>query len=250
MPHFSADKITMSWSTRYVKRALILASFGLILAVSSPLGTSAYAASSHPQIAHKTGTVDAAAEQDFLNRTNQLRASLGLGQLRVNSELLAKARGWSETQAQAGTIFHSTLTNGVTQNWHRLGENVGMGPDVPSIHDALVRSPRHYENLSDSGFTDVGIGVVRQGNVVYVSEVFMELMPSSNSQSPATTKPAVQQRSPGKSGSVSASPSTAPATNNSTQSAPVAEAAPLETASADLSAVIKKLSDLEAAKEH
>lgn len=235
-----ADKILMSRTSTYLKRALVVGSFGLILSVATPLGSSAYAAPSQPQIAHKTGTVDSAAEQDFLSRTNALRASLGLGQLRVNSELLAKARAWSETQAQAGTIFHSTLTNGVTQNWHRLGENVGMGPDVASIHDALVRSPRHYENLADSGFTDVGIGVVRQGNVIYVSEVFMELMPSSNSnsQAPATTKPATTQpRSSGKSGYAAGTPTTTP---------PVAEAVPLETASADLSAVIKRLSDLEA----
>lgn len=233
----------MSWTSRYLKRALVVASFGLILTVSSPISQSAYAASApHKNLAHKAGTVDASAEQDFLNRTNALRASLGLGQLHVNGELQTKARGWSETQAQAGTIFHSTLTNGVTQNWHRLGENVGMGPDVPSIHDALVRSPRHYENLADPGFTDVGIGVVRQGNVIYVSEVFMELMPASAPQAPAATNPPARTQSRSStsnsnSGSAAAAPS-APT--------PVAEAAPLETASADLSAVIKKLSDLEA----
>ncbi len=230
------DNIIMSRTSLYIKRAVIAASFGLTLIVSSPMGQGAYAATPQPAIAHKTGTVDASAEQDFLNRTNSLRASLGLGQLKVNSELQAKARAWSETQAQAGTIFHSTLTNGVTQNWHRLGENVGMGPDVASIHDALVRSPRHYENLADSGFTDVGIGVVRQGNVIYVSEVFMELMPASSAAKPTATTPATQPRK-SSSGSASSSQSTP---------TPVAEAVPLETASADLSAVIKKLSDLEA----
>ncbi|MFN8015746.1 MAG: CAP domain-containing protein [Acidimicrobiia bacterium] len=181
---------------------------------------------------YKNGTVDSAAEQDFLNRTNALRASLGLGALKVNGELLTKARNWSQTQADSGTIFHSTLTNGVTQNWHRLGENVGMGPDVASIHDALVRSPRHYENLADPGFTDVGIGVVRQGDVIYVTQVFMELMPV-NSQ-PATT--------PAKS-----TPSKAPANASSALPAqPVAEAAPLKTASEELSAIVKKISALEA----
>jgi hypothetical protein len=193
--------------------------------------------SARPEISFKTGTVDTAAEQDFLSRTNALRASLGLGSLRTNSELLTKARNWSQTQANSGTIFHSTLTNGVTQNWHRLGENVGMGPDAAAIHDALVRSPRHYENLVDPGFTEVGIGVVRQGDVIYVSQVFMEFMPESST--PATSGIS-------SSGGSSKSNSTNSSGKASSKSAPAAEAAPLKTASEDLSAVIKKLSALEA----
>lgn len=191
------------------------------------------------QTSFRLGTVDSAAEQDFLNRTNALRASLGLGPLKSNSELIAKARGWSQTQASAGTIFHSTLTDGVTQNWHRLGENVGMGPDVASIHDALVRSPRHYENLADPGFTDVGIGVVREGNIIYVSQVFMELMPSTT-QTTTNTSPPILPSKPKTSGNASATPN--PPT---TSAPPIAEAVPLKTASEGLTVVIQKLSVLE-----
>lgn len=220
-------------------RTLAVIAISLFVSVSFSFGDTAHGVStksSRAEIGFKTGSIDTAAEQDFLNRTNSLRASLGLGALHTNSELLAKARSWSQTQADAGTIFHSTLTNGVTQNWHRLGENVGMGPDSAAIHDALVRSPRHYENLVDSGFTEVGIGVVRQGSIIYVSQVFMELMPSSSAQ---TTSP------PSTSGTSNSTASKVPAVPASTAE-PVAQAAPLKTASADLSAVIEKLSALEA----
>lgn len=180
----------------------------------------------------KAGSVDTNAEADFLNKTNALRASKGLGALRTNSELLAKARSWSQTQANAGTIFHSTLTTGVTQNWHRLGENVGMGPDVSSIHEALVRSPRHYENLADSGFTEVGIGVVRQGDIIYVTQVFMEFMPSSQG-----TQTSTQPRSTARKVSTP--------TQNASQTPVIAQAVPLKTASPDLNAIIQKISALE-----
>ncbi len=181
----------------------------------------------------KTGTIDTASEQDFLNRTNALRASLGLGSLRVNNELLAKARAWSQTQASSGTIFHSTLTNGVTQNWYRLGENVGMGPASPAIHDALVRSPRHYENLVDPGFSDVGIGVIREGNTIYVTQVFMEFMPESTpAPTPAPQTQTAQQNTPAVAASVAPTP--------------VAASVPLKTASPELSAVIERISILEA----
>lgn len=197
--------------------------------------------------AFKTGSIDTSAEQDFLNRTNALRASQGLGSLRTNSELLGKARAWSQTQANSGTIFHSTLTNGVTQNWHRLGENVGMGPTSPAIHDALVRSPRHYGNLVDPGFTEVGIGVIRQGNIIYVTEVLMQYMPASNNQSqaPAPTPAPAPRPTPTPAPTSPAQNTNTPAVASAAQ-APIAEAVPLKTASAALNAVIERLSILEA----
>jgi hypothetical protein len=199
-------------------------------------------ASSRPAT-FKTGTVVASAEQDFLNRTNALRASLGLPALRSNSELVAKARGWSQTQAASGTIFHSNLSDGVTQNWYRLGENVGMGPDVASIHDALVHSPRHYENLVDGGFTEVGIGVVQQGNTIYVTEEFMQFMPSSGGgHTSTTTAPPTHTTTH----STPRKTSSGNAAANNTPTTPVAENAPLPTASPDLNAVFQKISALEA----
>lgn len=233
-----ADKFFMSGIKLRSTRTFTLIAISLFVSVSFSFGDPAHgvsAKSTRAEIGFKTGSIDTSAEQDFLNRTNSLRASLGLGALHTNGELLAKARSWSQTQADAGTIFHSTLTNGVTQNWHRLGENVGMGPDSASIHDALVRSPRHYENLVDSGFTEVGIGVVRQGNIIYVSQVFMEFMPSNTTQ---TTSPPTTYKSNTSTAKV---PAVAAASAE-----PVGQAAPLKTASADLSAVIEKLSALEA----
>lgn len=226
----------MSRPTRSLRLVILMCCVSLFAVV---LPASSASARTHPT-AYIRGTVDASAEQDFVNRTNALRASLGLGQLRVNSELVAKARAWSETQAQAGTIFHSTLSDGVTQNWHRLGENVGMGPSVGPIHDALVRSPRHYENLVDPGFTEIGIGVVRQGNVIYVSEVFMEFMPQQSAP-PATQAPQTQKTASNNSVKTPTSGSAA-----SSPTAPIEQAVPLKTASEDLTATLKKLSELEA----
>ena len=236
------DKNLMSGTSRHTTRGFMLVSLSCMILLSLTFGQNAFAQSKSAtpkKSSFKTGSIDVAAEQDFLNRTNALRASLGLGSLKTNGELQAKARNWSQTQASAGTIFHSTLTDGVTQNWHRLGENVGMGPDVPSIHDALVRSPRHYENLVDSGFTEVGIGVIRQGDVIYVSQVFMELMPEQITNPAPTNSATTEATRPSANASSSSSSSSTPVQ-------PVAEAAPLKTASADLSAVIKKLSALEA----
>lgn len=217
---------------------LLVASVAVLTALpaGASSGFSQQGSSSNRQI---SVSVDSNAEQEFLNHANSLRASRGLGTLRSNSELLAKARGWSQTQANAGRIFHSTLTTGVTQNWHRLGENVGMGPEVLAIHNALVNSPRHLDNLIDSGFTDVGIGVVRQGNTIYVTQVFMQLMPETDNVQPAPKNPPQQQ----KSGQAASTPKATQATPVVEE--PVAQAVPLKTASADLAAIIQKISSLE-----
>lgn len=98
----------MFWTFRNSKRALLLICTMTFLLVTLSIPSGAFGLSSHesrPTLGLKAGTVDAAAEQDFLSRTNSLRASLGLGSLRANNELLAKARNWAQTMASSERFF-------------------------------------------------------------------------------------------------------------------------------------------------
>jgi hypothetical protein len=157
--------------------------FGLILA----LGVTLYPASS----AQADTVSDEAA---FVAKINDLRASKGLAPLQVNANLVAKARTWSAGMAAAGKIWHSTLSEGITEDWRKLGENVGMGGSVDGLHTAFVNSLHHYENLVDPNFTHIGIGIVMGGNTIFVTEMFMQLMPAktpviSAPLAPTTTAP-------------------------------------------------------------
>ncbi len=142
-------------------------------------------------------TADSGAEADFVARTNALRASRGLPALIVNGTLVAKARGWAEHMAAVNAISHSNLSDGAPSEWTRLGENVGRGPSVDSIHNALVASSEHYRNLTDPGFRYVGVGVVNANGTLYVSEVFMESasQPAPSTSAPAAVTPSSGQRS-------------------------------------------------------
>jgi hypothetical protein len=151
--------------------------YGLILA----LGVSLFPA------AAQAGTLSDEAE--FVARINDLRASKGLAPLQVNANLVAKARDWSAGMAAAGRIWHSTLSDGITEDWKKLGENVGMGGSVDGLHKAFVNSPHHYENLVDPAFGYVGIGITMNGNTIYVTEVFMQLMSAKAPSTPPTTAP-------------------------------------------------------------
>jgi hypothetical protein len=149
--------------------------FGLILA----LGVSFYPASA--------GADTVSDEAAFVAKINDLRASKGLAALQVNANLTAKARNWSAGMAAAGRIWHSTLSDGITEDWRKLGENVGMGGSVDGLHTAFVNSLHHYENLVDPSFTHVGIGIVMSGRTIFVTEVFMQLMPAKTVAPPTTT---------------------------------------------------------------
>jgi hypothetical protein len=140
--------------------------FGLIVAIGVSL---------FPAGAHADTVSD---EASFVAKINDLRISKGLPALEVNANLVSKARGWAAGMAAAGRIWHSTLSDGITADWQKLGENVGMGGSVDGLHAAFVASPHHYENLVDPDFGYVGIGIVMSSGTIYVSEMFMKLMPA------------------------------------------------------------------------
>ena len=121
-------------------------------------------------------------EANFVAQINALRATRGVPALEIDAGLTAKARSWAGTMAGLGTISHSSLRDGITASWQKLGENVGMGGTVDGLETAFVNSPHHYDNLVDPAFRSVGIGVVRNAaGVMFVAEEFMQL------QAPAAT---------------------------------------------------------------
>lgn len=134
-------------------------------------------------------------EAAFVAKINGLRASKGLRPLQVHANLVAKARAWAAVMAAAGKIWHSTLSDGITADWKKLGENVGMGGSVDGLHAAFVASPGHYANLVDPSFSHVGVGVVMSGNTIFVAEMFMQTMSATTaplvtpSPTTATTAP-------------------------------------------------------------
>lgn len=177
-----------------MKRLMVVAALIAGLVVAAP--------------AERSVAADAGAEGQFIALTNQVRANNGLAPLEYHDNLTAKARGWAQTMANSGGIFHSNLSDGITVNWYRLGENVGRGPSVESIHNALVASPGHYANLVDPGFRYIGVGVVNHNGVIYVSEVFMEPQSQpASSQAPVAGTP----QSQGAPASTPAAASAAPA---------------------------------------
>lgn len=140
------------------------------------------AAPAAPVVASPAGQASAggasADEAHLLTLANGLRASVGANPLSLDDSLSAIARTWAGSMAAAGTISHNpALTTSVT-GWLKLAENVGMGPSIDNVHQALVASHPHYVNLTDTEVTAVGIGVVTSGQYVFVVEDFEQRAPA------------------------------------------------------------------------
>jgi uncharacterized protein YkwD len=114
-------------------------------------------------------------EHTFVAKINALRAAHGMRPVETNAALTNAARVWAYAMANDGYISHRRdLSVGAPSDWEFLGENVGVGGDVHSLHDAFVASPTHLANLLNPRFDSVGIGVVQVGSVLWVAQEFMQ----------------------------------------------------------------------------
>jgi hypothetical protein len=133
-----------------VTRKLLAALVGAIL-----LGTLSVLANPIP-----AGAADSGTEAQFVARINGIRAQKGLQPLAVYGEVRDVARNWTDQMVGNGGISHNpNLANEVSANWHKLGENVGVGGDVDSLMNAFVNSPAHYKNIVDPAYNYIGVGV-------------------------------------------------------------------------------------------
>lgn len=127
-------------------------------------------------------------EANLLALTNQARASDGDPALSMASSLSSVARSWAQTMAAQGGISHNPDLASQVDGWSRLGENVGVGvgASIDEVHQALLASPHHYENITGD-FSLVGIGVASGGGRIYVVEDFEQ--PSGGGRSVAAADP-------------------------------------------------------------
>ncbi|MEY2567095.1 MAG: hypothetical protein QOE35_1624 [Actinomycetota bacterium] len=152
-------------------------------------------------------------EADFIQRTNALRAEKGAPPLSVDAELTDIARRWSAHMADQGELSHNPNLGDEAHDWQMLGENVGTGPTVESIHNAFVNSEHHYANLVDPSFTLIGVGVVERDGRIWVTEDFKQPAKAAASRpapAPAPPRPAAPPRPRPRPAPAAPRPATAP----------------------------------------
>jgi hypothetical protein len=122
--------------------------------------------------AHAAQQTTGGAESTLTADINQERTSRGLGALTVAGDLVAYAEQHSADMAAAGRPYHDPNVQSNVQNWQHLGDNVGSGPDADHLHQGFMNSQIHRDEILMPDYTEVGVGCVWAGNVLYVTEVF------------------------------------------------------------------------------
>ena len=73
-----------------------------------------------------------------------------------------------------------------------IGENVSMHHATSDAQTSLEASPPHLANMTSARFTHVGLAAVRDGDMVYVTQVFGRLEPAEpTATAPETTAPPI-----------------------------------------------------------
>lgn len=103
---------------------------------------------------------------------NYERTSRGLRGLRLSSSLSRRAHRHSVQMAESGRLFHSCLTCRRGSGGGAIAENVGVGDTLKKVHRALMGSSSHRRNILSRDNKRVGVGVVRRGGRVWVTELF------------------------------------------------------------------------------
>jgi uncharacterized protein YkwD len=113
-------------------------------------------------------------EKSFVRKMNQERVAAGKAPLKLDLEVSKVSKTHTRAMAKADSLYHtsSTVLSRRVTNWVLLGENVGVGGTVGSLHKAFMASPHHRANIMLSSFRYVGVGTVMAGDRLWVTVTF------------------------------------------------------------------------------
>lgn len=159
-----------------------------------------------------TGAAAASRESDALALLNAERVANGLTPVAMHLDLTDDALAWSERMFAEGSLSHNPALSTVTTGWDKLGENVGVGVSVESLHNAFMNSSSHRGNILGD-YDYVGIAVVEETtSKLWITVVFMKQIgsgPAADAEDDpkpyATEEPAVASEQP-----IASAPATAP----------------------------------------
>jgi uncharacterized protein YkwD len=113
-------------------------------------------------------------ERGFARKMNKVRRRKGRGRLSLDPELSRAARVHTSEMIRRNTLYHTSnrkLRRRVV-GWSTLGENVGLGGSVRSLHRAFMNSAHHRSNVLYGSFRHAGVGVRKRSGRMWVTVIF------------------------------------------------------------------------------
>ena len=111
-------------------------------------------------------------ERAMVTKINAARVAHGLRALPIRSSLTYRARQHSAAMASRHRLYHSDLSRICC--YRSIGENVGYGTTTYRVHKALMNSSGHRANILASKWRGLGVGVVKSGGYLWVTEIFRQ----------------------------------------------------------------------------
>ena len=136
------------------------------------------------------GDYDSQAERQLLDLANQARAQAGAPRLTLDAGLCRAARTHAEAMFAARQLSHQfegepslpqRLATATDTQLDQEGENVALDFDAESGHKHLMLSPPHRANLLNAAYNVIGLGVVRDGDRLYIVQDFGHALPNYSS---------------------------------------------------------------------
>lgn len=111
-------------------------------------------------------------DRAFKNKINDARAAKDRPKLRLDPELSRVALKQTRAMVKEGFLHHTPNLGKRVTRWDSLGENVGYGGTVESLHKAFMASPGHKANILAGKYRFVGVAAKKSGNFLWVTVVF------------------------------------------------------------------------------
>jgi uncharacterized protein YkwD len=110
-----------------------------------------------------------------VNRARTARDRRAIG---TNGLMNQKANKWAAHLRDCQCLQHRAAPYGLTRGWCAAAENVGRSGDggtLGGVHNAFMNSSGHRANILNPRWTDLGVGVARDGRGEYfVVHVFAD----------------------------------------------------------------------------
>lgn len=124
-------------------------------------------------------------EEQVRQRINEIRQQQGLTPLQANQKLANVARQYSQQMAKENFFSHTSpagqsLVQRIKSakiNYTLVGENLfkctNIPQPVPAAVEGWMNSPGHRKNILRPQYRETGIGVWRDGNTYYFTQLFL-----------------------------------------------------------------------------
>ena len=125
-------------------------------------------------------------EEQLLTLANQARRKAGAPPLKIDEGLSQAARIHAQAMREARRLSHQfdgepslpqRLAATTQLQLEQEGENVALDYDAERGHEHLMLSPPHRANLLNPAYNVVGLGVIRNGDRLYIVQDFGTALP-------------------------------------------------------------------------